>query len=161
MSRGHIDYIAEYTIPRKHYSGYVDAHPDLYPKNVPANSWIGSLLNQPSEGERANTELIELTSDELKLAPKYPHQELASKVFLRLNGPFKGDDELLAVYGYDNRHIINLDYKVGSNIYEPVIPRPNTRRLMKEEGCWSRAKKEDNPKRVRKITRLPDYIYLQ
>ena len=36
---------------------FVDAHPTLYPKRSPKYAWIGSMLNEPSYGEKINCQL--------------------------------------------------------------------------------------------------------
>ena len=51
---------------------YVDANPTKYPKKLPANAWIGSLINEPLKGETANSKIYIRPAKDFSGMPKYP-----------------------------------------------------------------------------------------
>ena len=54
---------------------FIDAHPTMYPKNIPKNAWIGSFVNAPnySKGEKPNARLYVLPKNQIHNVPAYRH----------------------------------------------------------------------------------------
>ena len=90
---------------------YLDAHPRLYPNNIPRYAWIGCFSNMPSAGEEINAILRVLPVSD-KSTPNYPHVIKDPVVYIQTLVDGKAGEPILIDYGW-NEETKNL-----------LLPRP-------------------------------------
>ena len=88
---------------------WLDAHPSIYPVDLPKHAWVGSLVNEPSYGERVNCRLYLQPRSKALAAdmPNYPSILRYPAVDKVVSG-----QELLVDYGWDKSHRAALGYKI-------------------------------------------------
>lgn len=93
-----------------------NADPSLYEDNMsmPSNAWIGSLMNEASEGEAVNSRLV--VFDESSDCPTYPFIEDLddTKVYVEVFKFVAAGEELLVDYGWSNNLRTRMGYSTSS-----------------------------------------------
>ncbi len=80
----------------------MDAHPRHYPPNTPKYAWIGSFVCEPSQGERANADLVLMQKFDPKL-PGYPLIDKEYIVCVEVKEDVRKGEEITAVYSLSKR----------------------------------------------------------
>lgn len=110
----------------------IDAHPTKYPKNKPRNGWVGSMVNEPSKGEFANSRLCSKDN----------------KLFIELTDYVSKGTEIMLLYGWKNN---KGGYERGTDIgaiieqKKPKISKStgaNCKKTIKENLVAKKLKKE-------------------
>jgi hypothetical protein len=130
------DYLLD--VSATHPGRMLDAHPSRYPLDAPLYGWLGSLVNEPSVGERANAVLMVVgegvgeegvwEAAQRMLVAKaqgkgyYPqiHHDVAAYVVLEVE--VEKGEEITALYHYSKKCHKRLGYEVGLGCFEQAEP---------------------------------------
>lgn len=117
----HADYLLD---AQASYGVFLDAHPRKYPVEEKRYGWIGSLVNEPSSNQVANSRLVVIDK---ALSPflakqfaqkKYPSITNDVPAFVELMDEVEPHQEITCVYGYSARSHKRLAYVHGKDCYE-------------------------------------------
>ena len=98
----------------KRLKSWLDAHPDIYPRNQPKYGWIGSMVNEPSQEEIVNCRLYlqpRLKDNDMPSYPivkKYP----AAVVVIQIMRHVMVGEELLVDYGWSHADRESRGYQI-------------------------------------------------
>ena len=94
----------------------MDAHPRFFSSEMPQFSWLGSIINMPSDGEVANCILRRLNAKDkyIPLMPEYQHVLRSHVVLIEVIRDLEDGEEFLIKYGWDEEIRAKLFQRVKS-----------------------------------------------
>ena len=109
-------------------TSFLDGHSRHYPQDAPKYAWIGSLVCEPSIGERANAELVLMPKSDANL-PEYPLINREYIVCVELKEDVPKGTEITAAYNLSRRCYKARGYTPGLawNEPSPVLRRKSLR----------------------------------
>lgn len=95
---------------------FVDANPD-FDTSIIKNSWIGSMVNEPSRNEFANAVLCDDISKELQnfSPPDYPNIHHNKVAYIKIDCDVAKGEEIMAIYGYSGKAHNRIGFEVGKH----------------------------------------------
>jgi len=109
--RGRSDYMANGLYDRDGKTiTWLDANPIGLKGTDIMYPWIGSLVNEPTDGTTESPNCRLVLADDSDIIPDYPMFNRKTMIFVELCRAVKKDEELLIDYGYDSRTRKHLDY---------------------------------------------------
>lgn len=73
FKNGALDFILEGNVVKDEVVSWLDAHPRRYLPGMPKNAWLGSLVNEPSEGQCYNCHYEILPGTQRRHCPDYEY----------------------------------------------------------------------------------------
>ena len=103
---GHLDFVIEGNAVKDEVVSWLDAHPRRYLPEMPKNAWLGSLVNEPSIGQRYNCHYEILPGTQRRHCPDYEYLNRDVIGVVVIDKVLKKGEELcISYYGNNSKRV--------------------------------------------------------